>query len=192
MIVAWYIGNHKGDLLGMLGYWLIRLGQVRQHFGKVTHCEAVLAGHWYSAVICGASRRDGKRVRAKVTELNPKHWRVLDIPLWSQSEWEARVQPLLGAPYSDIGAVSSASPFWSLIFGLFAGSIADLGQWCSRLVLQGADVIGAEDMSVSEAMIYVINLPGTRDITSEFFATPKPGNVVNIPPPEHPFLKINH
>lgn len=192
MIVAWYIGNHKGDLLGMLGYWLIRLGQARQHFGKVTHCEAILAGAWYSAVICGASRRDGKRVRVKVTDLNPEHWVVLDIPLWSQSEWEARVRPLLGAPYSDVGAISSASPFWSLILGLFAGPIADLGQWCSRLILQGADVVGAEDMSVSEAMTYVVNLPGTKDITAEFFSTPRPGNLVNISPPDHPFLKINH
>lgn len=190
MIVAWYVGNHKGDLLGMIGYWLIRLGQWRQVFGKVTHCEAVLAGHWYSAVICGASRRDGKRVRAKVTELNPAHWRILEIPLWSQPEWERQARPLLGTPYSDAGAISSASPMLSLLLGPFVGPIARLGQWCSRFILQGAGVVGAEDMSVSEAMTYAVNLPGTVDITAEFFSTPRPGNLVNIEPPEHPFLKI--
>lgn len=191
MITAWYIGNYKGDIRGKIGYWLIRLGQWRQHFGRIVHCEAILAGTWTSAVICSASRRDGMQVRAKVTDLNPAHWIILNVPLWDQAEWEVRVKPLLKTPYSDVGAVSSASPFISLLLGPFVGPIANLGQWCSRLLLQGAGVEGAEDMSVSEAFAHVVNLPGTVDITKRFFSTPPPGNLVNIQPPDHPFLKTN-
>lgn len=189
MRTAWYIGNHKGDLLGMLGYWLIRLGQWRQRFGRTTHCEAILAGAWYKAVICGASRRDGKRVRAKVTDLNPKHWVILDVPLWDQASWEKEAEPLIGVPYSDIGAISSSSPFLSLVLGLFTEPIKELGQWCSRFLLQPAKVEGAEDMNVSEAMAVVLALPGTQDITKAFFAEPVPVDLVNIKV-DHRFLHL--
>jgi hypothetical protein len=187
MITAWYQGRHKGDLLGSIGYWLIRLGQWRQKFGRTTHCEAILAGYWYSAVIAGASRRDGKRVRAKVTDLEPGNWRIYDVPLWDQLLWEAKAVNMIGMPYSDAGAVSSASPFWSLLLGPFVGPIVLLNQWCSRFLLQAAGVIGSEDLSTSEAEALVVNLPGTRDITDEFFGVKPPSVII---PTDHPFLHL--
>lgn len=186
MITAWYVGNHKKDgAISLIGYWMIRIGQWRQLFGRVTHCEALLIGPWYSAVIAGCSRKDGKRVRVKLTELNPGNWRIIHVPSIDAEEWEARFKPLIGTPYSDAGAVSSASPFWSLILGPFVGPIALLGQWCSRTLLQCMGIAGAEDLSVSEAMTVVMALPGSEDITDAYFAVTRPEGVI---PSSHPLL----
>lgn len=188
MITLWHIGNYKGDIPGKLGWMAIRLGQWRQRYERATHCEALLDGNWKRATICGASLRDDKMVRAKVAELKAKNWIVINVPKWEQHVWESRVRDLIGKPYSIIGAVSSASPFWSLVFGIFSRKkVVDLNQWCSRLILDGAGVIGAEDMSVSEALTYVMNLEGSTDITREFFERDPDEFQDDLTPP-HPFL----
>jgi hypothetical protein len=171
MLTAFYIGNHKDDgWLARVGYVLIRAGQWLQRFGRATHCEAILQGPWWAAEIAGASRRDGAQVRVKTVALTPGNWLILDVPAWDLAEFRARLQPLLGAPYSDLGAAASASVAVGFLVWLLGKDIAGLGQWCSRTLLQCAGVEGAEDASVAEAMTIALALPGTRDVTDEYFS----------------------
>lgn len=174
MLTAWYIGDHRDDdLLARLGYWLIRFGQTAEKFGYATHCEAITDGPWWNCTIWGASRRDGKKVRCKFVELNPKHWRILDVPVWDEEDFAGRAAVMRGLPYSDFGAAASASMFVRILATLFGIEIASLGQWCSRFMAQANDVQGAEDFSVSELMALAWSLPGTKDVTAEYFSTPR-------------------
>ena len=176
MLTAWYIGDHSKDgFMARLGYALIRLGQIGQKYGKATHCEGIVMGPWWHCTIAGASRRDGAQVRFKTVELTPGHWVILDVPQWDVVAFTAEAEKLAGTRYSDIGAASSASMLVGLIVRLAGVQVAELGQWCSRFILDCNKVQGAEDMSVSEAMTLALALPGTRDVTSEFFSPTKTG-----------------
>lgn len=177
MRTAWYIGDHKKDtLLARVGYWLIRFGQVRQRFGGHTHVEAIISGPWWNATIIGATRRkeDGACVRIKTTGLTPGNWLILDVPAWDHAEFMKRAKPLLGTPYSDVGAAASASMFVGFILWCAGVVIENLDQWCSRFILQSAGVEGAEDFNVAEAFTLAKSLPGSVDVTAEYFAASKP------------------
>jgi hypothetical protein len=109
MLTAWYIGDHKDDgFMARLGYAIIRFGQTAEKYGYMTHCEVIQAGPWWNCSIIGASRRDGAEVRQKLVELNPGHWRILDVPAWDLQDFNKRAIPLLGTPYSNLGAAASA------------------------------------------------------------------------------------
>lgn len=175
MLTAWYIGDHSKDgFMARLGYALIRLGQIGQKYGRATHCEGIVVGPWWSCTIAGASRRDGAQVRFKTVDLTPGHWVILDVPQWDVVAFTAEAEKLAGTPYSDIGAASSASMLVGAFVRMAGVRVAELGQWCSRFLPQCNKVQGAEDMSVSEAMTLALALPGTRDVTADFFSTPKP------------------
>lgn len=175
MLTLWYIGDHRDDgFWPRVGYFVIRLGQTAERFGYATHCEAVQGGPWWACCIVGASRRDGAQVRQKTVALNPAHWRVLDVPLWDLQAFVQRATPLLGTRYSDFGAAASASMLARIAASVLRIDIASLGQWCSRFLADGNGVQGAEDFSVSELMALAWSLPGTRDVTVEFFSTPQP------------------
>ena len=175
MLTAWYIGDHsEDDWLARLGYRVIRFGQTAEKFGYSTHVEAIQGGPWWNCSIIGASRRDGKQVRQKTIGLKPGNWRVFDVPAWDLQEFNKRAIPLLKTPYSDFGAAASASMFVRLVAFVLRIDIAKLNQWCSRFVGDGAGVGGAEDMSVSELMALASAMYGTRDVTEEYFSTPKP------------------
>lgn len=175
MLTAWYIGDHKDDdFWSRVGYFVIRFGQTAEKHGYATHVEAIQVGPWWNASIIGASRRDGRQVRQKTVRLNPKNWRILDVPAWDLAQFNKRAIPLLGTPYSDFGAAASASMAVRAIATILRVDIAKLGQWCSRFIAQGNDVDGAEDMSVSELMALALALFGTRDVTEAYFSTPKP------------------
>ncbi len=176
MLTAWYIGDHsEDDFLARLGYRLIRFGQTAEKYGYATHCEAIIGGEWHNCQIVGASRRDGKQVRAKTVRMTPGNWRILSVPAWDLAEFNARALPLLGTPYSDFGAAASASLLVRAIAWALRIDIASLDQWCSRFLGQGAGVYGAEDLSVSELMAHAVNLYGTVDVTEQFFATREQG-----------------
>jgi len=172
MLTAWYIGDHDDDgYLARLGYKITRIGQVRQLFGQVTHCEAILdVGFDGIHRIAGASLRD-KGVRVKLTELNREHWTILDVPLWDRVRCLAwfEAKSALKIPYSALGAASSASPLVSLCLDAAGVDRLAIGQWCSRALGESVGVIGSEDMNVSELMTLSWNMPGTRDVTRKFF-----------------------
>lgn len=176
MLTLWYVGDHKDDgLLARVGYALIRLGQVGQKYGRATHCEALIEGDWWAATIAGASLRDGAQVRVKPgVALNPAHWVVLDVPLWDGPAAARWFDAHQGTPYSMLGAAASASMAVGLLVLLLRRPVATLGQWCSRALGDAAAVDGAEDMSVSELMAVALALPGTRDVTADFFGRARP------------------
>lgn len=161
--------------MARLGYAVIRFGQTAEKHGYCTHVEAIQDGPWWNCSIIGASRRDGAQVRQKTVELNPKHWRILDVPAWDLAEFTERAIPLLGAKYSDFGAAASASLLVRLLALVLRIDIAKLGQWCSRFIAQGNDVEGAEDMSVSELMALAHAMYGTRDVTAQYFSAERQG-----------------
>jgi hypothetical protein len=174
MLTAWYIGDHKEDgQAARLGVLAIRFGQIGQKWGRVTHCEAILMGPWHCATIASASLRDGG-VRIKTTDLNPAHWIILDVPVWDVVSVAAWFERRAGTPYSTIGAMSSASMLIGAVLKLCGVVVSALDMWCSRALGDAAGVGGAEDMSVSELMALAMALPGTRDVTPEYFDTRKP------------------
>lgn len=172
MLTAWYIGKSKNEgWKSRLWDALIRLGQINERFEHATHCEAVMSGHWAMATIAGASLRDDG-VRFKTTNLNPDHWIILSVPAWSRVRSEAWFTANKGQPYSALGAASSASLLVRFVLKLFKVRPSSLGEWCSRALGLSVGVGGAEDMSVSELMALAMALPGTKDVTSQFFGLP--------------------
>ena len=170
MRVAFYYGDHKKDgLRARLGYALIRLGQVSEVYSQYTHCEAILDGSWREAVIGSASVRDGNQVRIKTTDLTPGHWTVLDVPAADAKRARDWFDSNARRPYSMLGAVSSALWVARAALRLIGREPQELGQWCSRAVGESIGLVGSQDMSVAELAAALWNLPGTRDVTTEFF-----------------------
>lgn len=174
MLAAFYIGDHKDDgLLARVGYFVIRIGQILEKFGRATHCEAIQDGPWWNCSIIGASRRDGKQVRQKTVRLTPGNWRILSVPAWDLADFNTRAMPLLGTPYSDLGAAASASLLVRFVAWTLRIDVSKKGQWCSRFLGDGGGMHGAEDLSVSELMGHLMNLYGTVDVTDSYFSTPE-------------------
>lgn len=170
MLIAFYRGGHaKDDWAARLGYALIELGQISELYGDLTHCEAILSGDWQAAQIASASVRDGNQVRIKTTGMNPAHWLVLDVPAADVVRVHAWFLRHLGVRYSMVGATASALWLARLLLKAVGKRPADLGQWCSRAVAEAIGLVGAEDMNVAELAATLMSLPGTRDVTDQFF-----------------------
>lgn len=173
MLIAFYKGGHeKDDLTARIGYALIQIGQINQVYGNLTHCEAILSGTWQAAQIASASVRDGYQVRIKTTGMNPAHWMVMEVPtadLPRAHAWFLRNQ---GLRYSMVGATASALWLARLVLKVAGKRPADLGQWCSRSVAEALGLVGAEDMNVAELAALLMSMPGTRDVTEDFFKQP--------------------
>lgn len=163
MIILGYVGNHSQDTLtARLGWALVRLAQVRETYGRVTHCEMLLEGYWRDALIAGASLRDGG-VRIKQTDLTPGNWIVLDVPSWSEEEARRRLEPELGKRYDARGALAT-------ILWFVAHSLA---KWfCSELLAHMAALIDPHRYKPSTLFALAASLPGTRDVTAVFFGEP--------------------
>lgn len=161
MIIIGYVGDHKKDTLATrLGWALVRLAQVGDLYHKVTHCEALWSGSWRQAVIEGASVRDGG-VRIKVVDLTPGHWIVLDVPAWDQTRAMMFVRAKRAAPYDWRGAL--ATVLW-----LLPGS--KTAWFCSELLAAAAGLLDPQRYKPSTLFALAASLPGTRDITAEFFS----------------------
>lgn len=171
MLTAWYRGDHSDDALSArLGYRLIRIGQTREVYGQYTHVEAIHGGTWNDATIASASVRDGRKVRIeKHVRLNPLHWDVVEVPLWSLVQSVDWFREHRGEPYSMLGAAASAAWPVRAVLGLARVEIASLGTWCSRAVGESAGIVGAVDMSVAELAAVAFNLPGSEDVSKNFF-----------------------
>lgn len=111
MKIALFIGDHTKDTPSVrLGWFLTRLVQ-KGDYKKVTHVEAILK-EWDdgSVTIGSASIRDGG-VRMKRCILNPEHWDIVDVPMWSTAVAEQWFLDNDGAPYDWRGAFASCMPF---------------------------------------------------------------------------------
>lgn len=169
MKVAFYYGDHKDDGFGRVGYWFIRRGQVKEQFAHFSHCEAVFEGDHKKALIGSASVRDGNQVRVKQTGLKKGRWVVWDVPRLNTAKSKSWFYQNSGTPYSMIGAMSSAVWFVKAALSLFGVDPRSLGQWCSRSIGESVELVGAADMHVSELATVLWNLPGTVDVTKQFF-----------------------
>lgn len=170
MLVAFYKSNHKKDPFpASLGYAFIKLGQIGEAFSEFTHCEAIFEGDKEKVRMGSASVRDGYEVRITEAQLNPEHWVILDVPSKSAEESELWFLQNVKTTYSMIGAMASATWIVRIFLHLFQIKATELGQWCSRAVPESMQIKGSENMNVSEFMTVLVNLPGTRDVTAEFF-----------------------
>lgn len=173
MQFAFYFGDHKDDgFRARLGYALIKAGQIKEHYGKYTHCEAIMGRVIESekVVIASASVRDGNQVRLKAVKLNPSRWLILDCPQYSLQQSLAWFIKNRRTPYSMLGAVASTLWIARLLVSAFGIETTSLGQWCSRCISDSIGIQGGADFNVSELITLLVNMPDTKDITKEFFA----------------------
>ena len=171
MKVLAFIGQHsKDDISARLGWGIVRLAQVGATYRRVTHVESHLGGPWYDCTIGSSTLRknaDGKTgVRTlSGVRLNPAHWMVIEVPTWDvkhTTAWHARHD---GAAYSWSGSV--ATIVWFLPHD-------PVRKNCVSAVGEPHGVVDVHRMTTAAFMALCMSLPGSRDVTAEFFATPEP------------------
>lgn len=160
MIILGYIGKHrKDDIAARAGWALVRLAQVRATYRRVTHVEAVLAGTAAACTIASASLRD-KGVRIKTTDMTAGSWIAIDVPGWSSvatAEWFAEHS---GERYDWRGAL--ASVLWFLPH--------KAAQWfCNESIGAAVGLVDPHRLTPAAFMALAMSLPGSRDVTAEFF-----------------------
>ena len=170
MKVLAFIGQHnKDDITARLGWALVRLAQIGARFRRTTHVEALLHGPWYAATIASSSLRDGGvRVKRDV-RLNPAHWMVVDVPAWDVNRAIDWFDIHAGAPYDWRGAV--ATVFWFL-------PDSKRSWFCNEAIAAPHGLIDAHRQTPAEFIAHCMSLPGSRDVTTEFFSTPEPTEAI--------------
>lgn len=79
-----------------------------------------------------------------------------------------------------VGAVASTLWIGRVLVSLFNVDPKELGQWCSRSLSDSVGISGGANFNVAELITLLTNIPGTTDITEDFFA----GNVAIAEFPE--------
>jgi len=180
MLIAHYIGDHASDtLMVRLGWAATRLVQ-RGIYKDVTHCEAILGEQADGAVAIasatlregglrkdGTSAPDGVRIKHGV-RLDPAHWLIADVPIWSAARAAQWFGLHEGEPYDLRGAWASALP----------GHQDGYAWFCNEAV--AASVGFHSPHSFGPAQWAAITFSIGRNITSEFFARR------GLVPEEHP------
>ncbi len=157
MLVAHYVGAHRGDtLLTRLGWAVVRLVQ-RGPWRRVTHVEAIHEVHDDGTVtIASSSLRDGG-VRDKRVRLTPGHWLIVDVPQWSVRDSLRLLAESRGMPYDWRGAAATVLPLRQSRRGYFCT------EWVGRPFLQASHLFGP-------AQLAAITLSLGEDVTERFFA----------------------
>jgi hypothetical protein len=157
MLVAHYIGAHRGDSLHVrLGWAAVRAVQ-RGDFRRVTHVESILQEHDDGTVtIASSSLRDGG-VRAKRVSLKPGHWLIADVPQWDVVRALALLDETEGWPYDLLGAMATVLPTRQ------AGRRYFCSEWVATPFLRSPHTFGP-------AQLAAITMSIGRDVTAEFFA----------------------
>lgn len=158
MLVAHYIGAHKGDTLAArLGWACVRAVQ-RGEFKRVTHSESILAEHDDGTVtIASSSLRDGG-VRAKRVSLKPGHWLIADVPQWDVLRALELLDETEGMPYDLFGAMATVLPTRQKSGSYFCS------EWVAAPFLRSPQTFGP-------AQLAAITMSIGRDVTAEFFAS---------------------
>ena len=157
MLVAHYIGAHRGDSLHVrLGWAAVRAVQ-RGDFRRVTHVESILQEHDDGTVtIASSSLRDGG-VRAKRVSLKPGHWLIADVPQWDVVRALALLDETEGWPYDLLGAMATVLPTRQ------AGRRYFCSEWVAAPFLRSPHTFGP-------AQLAAITMSIGRDVTHEFFS----------------------
>ena len=157
MLIAHFVGDHEKDTwLTRAGWALTRLAQ-KGPLDVVTHCEAIHAEHFDGSVdIASASLRDGG-VRGKNATLNPLHWLITDVPVWSVQQSQAWFAEHDGEKYDVRGA-------WALFL---PGQADPTRQFCTKAVAASVGIVTPE--CFSPAVFAAVCLSFGRDVTVDFF-----------------------
>lgn len=157
MLVAHYIGDHKGDtLLARTGWYVTRRTQ-KGRFGYVTHTEAIHDLHPDGSVtIASASLRD-KGVRPKTTYLNPEHWLIADVDEWHVQASRDLLVKTKGMQYDWRGAWATRMPGSENPDQWFCN------EWVAYPYLRAAATFGPHHLA---AITFSIG----RDVTLDFHA----------------------
>lgn len=161
MLVAHYVGDHAKDALSVrLGWAATRMVQ-KGRFGIVTHCEAVLHSYGQGvADIASSSLRDGGvRIKERV-RLDPTHWLIADVPMWSAALSEDWFGEHDGELYDWRGAWATVMP----------GHHRSGERFCNEAV--GASVGLLEPHTFTPAQFAAICFTLGRDVTAQFFGAP--------------------
>jgi hypothetical protein len=110
MLVAHYIGAHRGDSLKVRSGWAVVRSVQRGEFKRVTHCESILQEHDDGTVTIASSSLRDDGVRAKQVRLKPWHWLIADVPSWDVLRAVALLDETEGMPYDIFGAVATVLP----------------------------------------------------------------------------------
>lgn len=166
MLVAHYIGAHRGDSLGIRMGWAAVRAVQRGEFKRVTHVESILDEHDDGSVtIASSSLRDGG-VRAKRVMLNPEHWLISDVRLWDVSRALALIDATAGMPYDLFGAMATVLPTRQ------KGGSYFCSEWVAAPFLRSPHTFGP-------AQLCAITMSIGRDVTTEFFAARQAGDPPN-------------
>lgn len=154
MLVAHYIGAHKGDTLSARIGWAAVRSVQRGPWKQVTHVEAIHAVHDDgTCTIASSSLRDGG-VRAKRVALKPGHWLIVNVPQW---DVRASIQHLAlteGMPYDWRGAGATVLPLRQRPGEWFCT------EWVGHPFLRASHLFGP-------AQLAAITLSLGRDVTAE-------------------------
>ena len=157
MLVAHYIGAHRGESLHVrLGWAAVRAVQ-RGEYRRVTHVESILEEHDDGSVtIASSSLRDGG-VRAKRATLKPGQWLISDVPMWDVESALALLDATAGMDYDLFGAMATVLPTRQ------AGRRYFCSEWVATPYLRSPHTFGP-------AHLAAITMSIGRDVTAEFFA----------------------
>ena len=158
MKIALYIGNHKNDsLIDRIGWALNRATQ-KGEFAAVTHVEAILSENADGTVTIGSASLRDNGVRTKAAILNPEHWIIADVPLWSAAKSAAWFDKHNGEKYDYRGAFVTWLPAqWS-----------QKNTWfCNQAVAASVDFKSPEIFSPSQFAAIALTIG--NDVTEEFF-----------------------
>ena len=159
MLVAHYIGAHKGDTLAArIGWAAVRLVQ-RGPWRDVTHVEAIHTVHDDGTfTIASSSLRDGG-VRAKRVRLAPGKWLIVDVPQWRLLDSIVHLAATYGQPYDWRGAGATVLPLRQRPGQWFCT------EWVAHPYLRAAHLFGPSQLAA-------ITLSLGTDITDQFLARP--------------------
>ena len=171
MKILAFIGQHqKDDWTARLGWAIVRLAQIGARFNRCTHVESHLAGPWYDCAIGSSTLRKtpegktGVRTRPSV-RLNPEHWMVIDMPMWDVEDTLDWHELHDGSPYAWLGSIATILWFLPQIKGQ---------ENCVMAVGKPHGVIDVHRMTTAAFIAHCMSLPGSRDVTDEFFADAEP------------------
>lgn len=166
MKVLAFIGQHSKDGPFARLFWsVVRFFQMGATYSRVTHAEALLYGTWDRAAIASASMRDGGVRTKRDVRLNPTHWLVLDVPAWEVDKAIDWFNQHDGASYDWRGAL--ATVLWFLPH-------SEKSWFCNEAIAAPFGVVDAQRQMPSSFIALCMSLPGSRDVTAEFFSTPEP------------------
>jgi hypothetical protein len=165
MIVLGYIGAAKEKTFSArIGWALIRLVQTGRTYYRVTHTELLIDGDCNAADIASATLLDSGGVRIKLdVALNPAHWMAVDLPDTADrnpqtaAAWffkhEGQRYDRRGAPGSVLMGIGQADNEW----------------FCNEACGAALRQTDPHKMPPAGFMAWVMDQPGARDVTAEFF-----------------------